>query len=165
MITAILTFQSLSSTFPSLLSYLHPSDAKWKTTHPYKYNTSSNTPNAPKAIRMNNRVTNDVPNPLSARGVYSSPRLSQSDLFRLTVDDDFSTLQSSHDDAEGVGGRGRQFSRLEYSVEDSAERLNAGAVAGGSHSARKVGSGAPNLNKAPNTRFVCGFSTMFCCMY
>jgi hypothetical protein len=138
---------------PSELSYLHPDDANWKSADRYKPSgpTLSAPFSAPKASRMRTRTSSSTPlRPIR----HSSPLVSQSDLFKLNADDDFSQVRTPRSgygyDADGYGERTRQPKHFERSLERSDSR-------NGKKPERRFDSGSSSYSKPSTSRFVRDF--------
>lgn len=145
---------------PSELSYLHPDDANWKSADRYKPSgpTLSAPFSAPKASRMRTRTSSSTPlRPIR----HSSPLVSQSDLFKLNADDDFSQVRTPRSgygyDADSYGERTRQPKRFERSLERSDSR-------NGKKPERRFDSGSSSYSKPSTSRFVRDFCALlfFC---
>ena len=82
---------------------------------------------------------------------HSSPLVSQSDLFKLNIDDDFSHLRTPRsgygNDVEDYGERTRQPKRFERPLEHSDPR-------NGKKPERRFDSGSSSYSKPPTSRFV-----------
>ncbi|KIM87051.1 hypothetical protein PILCRDRAFT_4280 [Piloderma croceum F 1598] len=134
---------------PSELSYLHPNDANWRSADRYKPSgpTLSAPFSAPKASRMRTRTSSSTP----LRPVrHSSPLVSQSDLFKLNADDDFSQVRTPRSgngyDADGYGERTRHPKHFERFLERSDSRH-------GKKPERRFVSGSSSYGKPSTSRF------------
>jgi hypothetical protein len=142
---------------PSGLSYLHPNDANWNSADRYKPSapTFSAPFSAPKASRMRTRTSSSTPlRPIR----HSSPLVSQSDLFKLNADDNFSQARTPRSgngyDEDGYGERMRQPKYLDRSDSRHGKRLE-----------RRFDSGSSSYSKPSTSRFVRDFwALLFCCV-